>query len=327
MSHPYEREREVARRAVVEAARLCRAVQAQITPAVLEKKDRSPVTVADFGSQALVCRALHEAFADDPVIAEEDSTELREGDNAELLARVAKRVAEIRPEADADTACQWIDHGGAKAFANRFWTLDPIDGTKGFLRKEQYAISLCLIVDGELTVAVLGCPNLATSGSDAPGALFTAVKGQGAFVQSMDGDGDRRPIRVSATADPAEARLCESVESGHTSHGHSQQIAERLGITAQSVRLDSQAKYAIVARGEADIYLRLPTRADYVEKIWDHAGGALCVAEAGGTVTDLTGKPLDFTQGWGLKENRGMIVTNGKLHPAVLEVVTAVGMK
>ena len=61
----------------------------------------------------------------------------------------------------------------------------------------------------------------------------------------------------------------------------------RLGINAPPVRIDSQAKYALVARGEADIYLRLPTRADYREKIWDHAAGALIVAEAGGVVTDI----------------------------------------
>ena len=74
------------------------------------------------------------------------------------------------------------------------------------------------------------------------------------------------------------ARFCESVESGHSSHGHSAQIAARLGISLDPVRLDSQAKYAVVGRGEADIYLRLPTRPGYVERIWDHAAGAIFVA-------------------------------------------------
>ena len=80
--------------------------------------------------------------------------------------------------------------------------------------------------------------------------------------------------------------------------------------------MDSQAKYAVVARGEADIYLRLPTRADYREKIWDHAAGALIVAEAGGVVTDITGRPLEFNHGRELAANRGVIVTNGRLHRA-----------
>jgi len=92
------------------------------------------------------------------------------------------------------------------------------------------------------------------------------------------------------------------------------------------VALALQAKYATVADGRAEIYLRLPTRKDYVEKIWDHAGGVLVVEEAGGTVTDVDGKPLDFTHGRGLHANRGVIVTNGRLHNAVLEAVRSTGV-
>ena len=63
----------------------------------------------------------------------------------------------------------------------------------------------------------------------------------------------------------------------------------------------------------------MPTRADYREKIWDHAAGVLIVEEAGGTVTDITGKPLEFHHGRELVANRGVIVTNGLLHEQVLE--------
>ena len=98
-------------------------------------------------------------------------------------------------------------------------------------------------------------------------------------------------------------------------------ISSSLGIQREPVRLDSQAKYAVVARGEGDLYLRLPTRADYREKIWDHAGGVLVVEEAGGRVSDIDGKPLDFTQGRELSANRGVVVTNGKLHDDVLKAI------
>jgi 3'(2'), 5'-bisphosphate nucleotidase len=125
-------------------------------------------------------------------------------------------------------------------------------------------------------------------------------------------------IRVSANRATTAARFCESVESGHSSHGDAAELAKRLGITATPVRMDSQAKYAVVARGEADIYLRLPTRGDYREKIWDHAGGVLIVTEAGGRVSDVDGKPLEFHHGAELLANRGVIVTNGPLHDAVL---------
>jgi 3'(2'), 5'-bisphosphate nucleotidase len=68
--------------------------------------------------------------------------------------------------------------------SGRFWTLDPIDGTKGFLRGEQYAVCLALIENGEVQLAIQGCPNLPRNIHDPcsiRGSLFVAVKGQGAF--------------------------------------------------------------------------------------------------------------------------------------------------
>jgi 3'(2'), 5'-bisphosphate nucleotidase len=327
MSSAYERELETALAAVRTAAVVCQAVQSQITPDVLEKKDRSPVTVADFSSQALVCRELQAAFPDDPVIGEEDSAELRT--NAEFLERVTAELATLTDSATPEAICNWIDRGGSSEFSDRFWTLDPIDGTKGFIRGQQYAISLALIVNGQIEVAVLGCPNLPIdANSEEPtGALLSAVRGQGATIRPLEDDqAEPQTIQVSRTGETNLARFCESVEAGHSSHGHSQQVAERLNITAEPARLDSQAKYAVVSRGEADIYMRLPTRADYREKIWDHAGGVLILEEAGGKVTDVTGKPLEMTHGREMKNNRGVIVTNGLLHDAVIESLTAVGV-
>ena len=66
----------------------------------------------------------------------------------------------------------------------------------------------------------------------------------------------------------SEASFCESVESSHSSHGDAAQIASVLGITKTPIRMDSQCKYCSVSRGDSDIYLRLPTRADYEENIW-----------------------------------------------------------
>ena len=108
----YQREQEIAIQAVREAATVCAAVQAKISSSVLEKKDKSPVTVADFGSQALVCRAIREAFPDDPIIAEEDSEALQTGDNVHLLEKVVAEVSAVRPGADTQTVCNWIDFGG-----------------------------------------------------------------------------------------------------------------------------------------------------------------------------------------------------------------------
>lgn len=321
----------VAMKAVRLAARVCQSVQASISRDAIEKKDKSPVTVADFASQAIVCRALREAFSNDAIIGEEDATELRTDAMSPFRDRIVTELAGVGVPATGDAVCDWIDHGRTDAYRSRFWTLDPIDGTKGFLRGEQYAVSLALIVDGRIEIGVLGCPNLAENTSAevedlaGSGALFVAVRGRGTNVYSIaDESAARQPIAVSSTGNTADARFCESVESGHSAHDDAAVIASRLGISRQPLRLDSQAKYAVVADGRADIYLRLPTRKDYVERIWDHAGGVLVVEEAGGTVTDVAGKPLDFTQGRGLDQNRGVIVTNGRLHEHVLAAVAAV---
>src|SRR5262249_23065189 len=96
--------------------------------------------------------------------------------------------------------------------------------------------------------------------------------------------------------------------------------------TAAPLRMDSQAKYAVVARGEADIYLRLPTRTDYREKIWDHAAGALLIEAAGGAGTGIHRKPLHVPHGRELAANRGVIVTNGRLHDRILDAIRELGI-
>jgi 3'(2'), 5'-bisphosphate nucleotidase len=328
MHHDYARELEIALAAVREAGRLSRAVQAGIDPGMQEKRDRSPVTVADYGSQALVCRALASAFPDDPVIGEEDSQALREGANAGLLERVLGHVQVLRPGATADAVLGWIDRGGAREASPRCWTLDPIDGTKGFLRGEQYAVALALLVDGEVVLSALCCPNLGPElGSGrGEGSVFAAVRGAGAAAYSMDPASSPRPITVSPEQDPTRIRFCESVEAAHSSHDDAVRIARHLGIVADSARLDSQTKYGVVARGEAEAYLRLPKNAEYREMIWDHAGGVLLVEEAGGRVTDIAGRPLDFSRGHRLEDNRGVIVTNGVLHEHVMGAIRELGI-
>ena len=344
MDQNFELEHAVAIECVREAARLCRSVAREISPDVMAKKDNSPVTVADFGSQALVCRALAEAFPHDPVIAEEDAAELKRPENAVILEQVLRHVRAVRPESaaqakvDGESICHWIDHGGRGDYHQRFWTLDPIDGTKGFLRGGQYAVALALVVEGRVVVAALACPNLsATTGNfdkdhaNAGGSIFHAASGQGAFVVADESaiGSEPRPmaIAVSRRDKPAELRFCESVEAGHSAQGDAATVAARIGITAPPFRMDSQAKYAVVARGEADIYLRLPTRADYREKIWDHAAGALIVTEAGGVVTDSAGRPLEFRHGRELAANRGVVVSNGRLHAQIIEAIGSSGVR
>jgi 3'(2'), 5'-bisphosphate nucleotidase len=252
---------------------------------------------------------------------------------------VTHYVATWAPEATPDSVRDWIDHGSADS-GPRFWTLDPIDGTKGFLRGEQYAVALALIVDGLVQLGALACPNLPLNLSqpDGPrGVVFLAVRGQGAqmsllpsevspegsYRPTRDAGGSAHSISVASLDDPSAARFVESVEAGHTNHAAHESLARALGITQASVRLDSQAKYGAVARGDAAVYLRLPSPKSphYREKIWDHAAGALIVEEAGGRVTDAQGADLDFSQGRRLEKNRGIVASNGYLHPAILRAI------
>ena len=317
-----EKHLEVAVSAVREASAVCRRVQADLVNAgTVSKDDKSPVTVADFAAQAVICARLGAAFADLPVVGEEGSEALRgAGEAADLLGVVAGHAGLAE-----DDTLNAIDRGGWTPDGSKsvYWTLDPIDGTKGFLRGEQYAVALGLIADGKVVLGVLGCPNL-DGGLLMVGGVGDELSPRRLAVDGAGSTGDA--VAVSTTTDSAEARFCESVESGHSDQGASATIAASLGITREPYRIDSQCKYAAVARGDADIYLRLPTRPGYEEKVWDHAAGLAVVEAAGGRVSDITGNPLDFTRGRTLKLNRGVVATNGTLHDAVIAAIAAAGV-
>ena len=315
----YQREKEVGLAAVKKAAVLCQTVQAKINKVgKVDKSDASPVTIADFGTQALISQALLEAFPDIPLVGEEDASDLRK--NSDLCDAMMREIHAVDSILSREAALDAIDRGVYEGgSAGRHWVLDPIDGTKGFLRGDQYAIALGLIQDGEVVMGVLGCPNLPNS-DDSKGAIFVASKGQGVEMFSLDGI-SKGKVFVSNVSNVSEANFCESVEKAHSSHSHSAQIANKLGITSEPYRIDSQCKYAAVGRGDASIYLRLPTRPGYVEKIWDHAAGVAVITEAGGRVTDIYGNSLDFSLGRTLAKNKGVIVSNGQFHDQILIAV------
>jgi 3'(2'), 5'-bisphosphate nucleotidase len=160
------------------------------------------------------------------------------------------------------------------------------------------------------------------------GSLLVAIRGQGAWTQPLDAPtGEWSPLKVSDVASAAGARLLRSVESGHTDAGGIENLVNTLGITADPVPMDSQAKYAVLAAGGGDVLLRLlsPKRPDYRETIWDHAAGSIIVEEAGGRVSDLDGKALDFRTGRTLASNRGILATNGRLHDAICAGLKTIG--
>ena len=347
----YENEVHTAQLAVQRAVILTQHVFHEKAKGTESKDDKSPVTIGDYGAQALIISALRHRFPADEIVGEEEASSLRENQNlTDQIWELVKttRLEDPRSEEElggpiqsAEQMLQAIDAGmSAGGAKGRIWALDPIDGTKGFLRGGQYAVCLALIVDGDVKLGVLGCPNLpvddsATMSAEVGeegedglgrGIMFVAVAGKGAWSRSL-GKGallPNQPIHMKQVSDITQATFCESVEAGHSSHGDQAAIAKKLGISKESVRMDSQAKYGSIARGAGDLYLRLPVRADYQEKIWDHAAGDLIVREAGGQVTDAEGKRLDFGKGRTLKENKGVVAAPANVHELVLSAVKSV---
>lgn len=309
-----------------EASLLARRVQKDLAAIGLTKADLSPVTVADFAIQALAGFRLGTAFPDIPLVGEEDSRALAAPESAAVLERVAWYAGEAAGGASPETVCAWIDRGAGEP-GGAFWTLDPIDGTKGYLRGGQYAVALALVESGRVLLGGLACPELGMDGNPGTGILAVARRGEGAFMAPLDADHPEWvPMRVSACGDPRGARLLRSAESGHTDPARTEAIVRELGIGAPSVPMDSQAKYAALAMGGGELLLRMlsPDRPGYKEKIWDHAAGSLVLEEAGGRVTDLNGAPFDFTRGRCLEANSGLLASNGLLHEEALRALARV---
>ena len=182
----------------------------------------SRLKVGDFATQALISSILYRAFPDDPIVGEEDSSDLRVESGKEMKDRIVELANEaLTYELESGDNRSWgigpgeqqsdtrlldaIDRGkyeggriGRKmlffvcCYDNKklmikllqgMWTIDPIDGTKGFLRGEQYSVCVSFIVDSIVQVGVIGCPNLPVnpqSSEQGTGCIFVAVRGQGA---------------------------------------------------------------------------------------------------------------------------------------------------
>lgn len=358
MPHPYAKELEVATLAVKRASLLTKKLSDQIAITLKSgtqiKDDKSPVTVGDYAAQALINHAIKLNFPLDNIVGEEDSLSLKDGSKeAELLSA---KIFEIIKDAEDQTSSsndvlgtltslelvyKGIDFGDYEGGnSGRFWALDPIDGTKGFLRGDQFAVCLALIEDGQVVLGVIGCPNLAENivsneeQTGTRGGLFSAIKNVGAYYTPLFATNEFVPLekqqKISMTQEtsPDTLKVLEGVEKGHSSHSTQGQIKALLGfddatVASQTINLDSQVKYCVLAKGQADIYLRLPINDKYREKIWDHAAGNILLYESGGQVGDITGAALDFGKGR-LLDSKGVIAANKKVFPKVIDAVKQV---
>jgi 3'(2'), 5'-bisphosphate nucleotidase len=306
------------------AAQLAHSIQ-QHAPRPREKHDKSPVTAADLAVQAVVASASERAFPEVPLVAEEDASPLT-GDEGRALAEQTLTFARTLRPALTHTDLIRLLNRGAGSCTSRFWTLDPIDGTEGFLRNGHYVVSLALVEDYRPAIAMLGCPTLDAEErhGDHRGLVMVARRGGGTWISPM-GATDFESVSVSEVCSLRDARMLRSVAESHIDVDRTRKVIEAAGIERSPALMDSQAKHVAIAAGRADLLVRIPARADYREHIWDHAAGALAIEEAGGHLTDLDGRPLDFHTGRRLERNRGIVAANRHLHPLLLDVLQKVG--
>lgn len=306
------------------SSELARRIRTEASIRSIIKPDHSPVTLADMSIQALAGALLEKYLPGAVLVAEEDTDHLKAPGGAEDLERVIAYVHSFFPQATSGDVCRWIQKGQDKP-SGTFWTLDPIDGTKGFLRGDQYVTALAFLRNGKVELAAIGCPELELQNHKAlgKGVGIFAARGRGCWAASLDNlEKPQAWIRleVSQCQEINKARVLDSFDLEHKNTEKDRRIREVLGIQSSPIFLDSMAKHVVLASGGAEIFFRTLPRKEpgHREKIWDVAAGALVIEEAGGCVTDLEGRELDFGAGLTLARNPGLLATNGIFHKTVL---------
>ncbi|KAI3986137.1 hypothetical protein MKX01_027408, partial [Papaver californicum] len=207
----YHRELQAAVDVVEKACRLCVDVKKLLLSTdekFLEKNDQTPVTVADFGVQALISLELGRLLPSIPLVAEEDSSFLTSNSVVDSIVNsVIDKADSTEKPLTRDVVLQAIDRGGKGGFTfgdrpATYWVLDPIDGTRGFLKGSEalYVVGLALVVEGEITLGVMGCPNWRADSSSKPanqgqtdksclppgsGTIIAAHVGCGTWMKSL----------------------------------------------------------------------------------------------------------------------------------------------
>ncbi|KAG9452788.1 hypothetical protein H6P81_005692 [Aristolochia fimbriata] len=369
----YYNELQVAVNVVEKACRLCVDVKKSLFSGesrILEKKDQTPVTIADFGVQALISLELGRAFPSIPLVAEEDSTFLRSSlENSEhekgsssnfLVDSVLNAVNEKTSESlSHNDVLEAIDRGGkvTVGFGTKpatYWVLDPIDGTRGFLKgiDALYVVGLALVVEGEVVVGVMGCPNWnesvpvggglgGESGGCGLGIIMIAHIGCGTWTKTLPTMPDNMANVInkwsSRSVDSCsfvhEARFCIPESQTWGSLPLSTSLAttdeespgDEQKVLLLSACCGSLCKYLMVASGRASVFI-VRARSTTIIKAWDHAVGMICVHEAGGQVTDWKGSPLDLAADEVGRRvifpSGGVLVTNGNLHNQILQIIS-----
>ncbi|KAK4794409.1 hypothetical protein SAY86_012403 [Trapa natans] len=339
---------------VERACRLCIDVKRSLISndgRILEKNDQTPVTVADFGVQALVSLELSKLFPSIPLVAEEDSSAIRSNNLADVVVDVVKSKASSDDNLlTKDDILKAIDRGRNAAYSfgaqpATYWILDPIDGTRGFLRGSEslYVVGLALVVKGEIALGVMGCPNWQEDLSlvSRRGMIMVSHIGYGTWTKrlpySLEGTNKVPEYWTRCFVDTfrsmKEARFCISDSQTWESLPLSASYIAKYeagALNEDEILLlptccGSLCKYMMVASGKASVFI-LRTRAEKTIKAWDHAVGMICVHEAGGKVTDWKGSSIDLAAD--LAGRRiifpagGVLITNSSVHDKILDMIS-----
>jgi 3'(2'), 5'-bisphosphate nucleotidase len=307
--------------AVRQALILCRRVQLKSILSLdkfsKDRQDTEPVTIADYGSQALIGRALRQHFPNDGVVSEEAGSQFLELTSDVQKAEILNLLTTLLDvNVTQDDLITWLDAGTGQT-SERVWVIDPIDGTKGFINLRHYAVGVGIVENGKPVGAIMGTPIYDDDAHDDNyGALFYIDNGK-AYRQTVD---RREPEAIQVSDRMTNVRVVQSFEKKHASKDRMANVREKAGLAdAQVEELDSMVKYAMVAAGDAEVYMRLPNLdSTHPHMAWDHAAGVALVLAAGGMATDVDGSPLDFSHGK-ILPNRGMLISNGKFHDKLVE--------
>jgi 3'(2'), 5'-bisphosphate nucleotidase len=266
---PYESERRAALDAAEQAGRKLRELYEQFRAIPNAPADIS--TEADRQSQEIILTLLRRQFPADALCAEEETPSLL----------------------------------GVPRTGPRLWIVDPIDGTRGFARKNgEFSVMIGFVHRGEPVVGVILEP--------AKNRLTYAVQGEGCWRKD-GGDAEAKRCRVTATIELATATLTQS----HSKEpGKPSQEVMAIGPARVIETYSAGIKLAQVARGEADVYLN--TYENFHD--WDIAAGHILVVEAGGKVTGLKGQILRYGEP-GAWQRHGLLGTNGLIHEAAVQAL------
>ncbi len=298
--------------------------EAGIKNASWSKEDKTPVTIADLASQAILLHEIASHRPADCVHAEEESDSIDDAQAQQVRDVVEQATGSIISLGELRDRIMFRGDGTSGAD----WFIDPIDGTKGYVAGLFYAVACGRAINGQLSEGWMGVPTGDERMSTITGKLFFAQRGNGVKRWNIADSAEEvfAPDGMAPTIEDG-GRLCVIGSRAHD------KVDTPDGVNTDKWKvellpMDSMAKYAALASGAAELYSRNPSPKFGAQYYWDHAAGVLLVEEAGGRVTDLEGKSIDWTCGDRMTANEGIFATRSpELHTHFQPIFERHGMK